>query len=129
MNKLHDIKPLITITDYSMFLLIVTILIGLILAFILFKKGYNYAISHCKIDCEKYFFMQYSKVDWGNPKKAAYDATYYGIRLARDKRRREIFKQLRVRLDRYKYKQNYAEVDRDTLNYYNLYKQVCDESI
>ncbi len=129
MDKLHDIKPLIAITDYSMFLLIVTILIGIVIAFILFKKGYNYAISHCKIDCEKYFFIQYSKVDWSNPKKAAYDATYYGMRLARDKRRREIFKQLRVRLDKYKYKQDYKEVDKDTLNYYNLYKQVCDESI
>ena len=129
MDKLHDIKPLIAITDYSMFMFIATVLVGIVIAFVLFKKSYKYAIAHCKISCEKYFFIQYSKVDWNNPKKAAYDATYYGLLLARDKRRREIFNQLRVRLDRYKYKQDYKEVDSETLNYYNLYKQVCDESI
>ena len=129
MDRLHDIKPLIPLTDYSMFLFIATVLIGIVIAFVLFKKSYKYAMAHCKISCEKYFFIQYSKVDWKNPKKAAYDATHYGMLLARDKRRREIFNQLRVRLDRYKYKQDYKEVDSETLNYYNLYKQVCDESI
>ena len=48
--------------------------------------------------------------------------------LARDKRRKELFMQLRERLDKYKYKQEYKKVDSETLNYYNLYKQVCDES-
>ena len=129
MDKLHDIKPLIALTDYSLFLFIVILIIAVLLGFILFKKSYKYATEHCKICCEKYFFVQYTKVDWNNPKKAAYDATYYGALLALDKRRKEIFNQLRVRLDRYKYKQDYGEVDRETLNYYNLYKQVCDESI
>ncbi len=129
MDKLHDIKPLIAITDYSMFLFVATILVGIVLAFILFKKSYKYASTHCKVCCEKYFFTQYSKIDWSNPKKAAYEATHYGMLLARDRRRKELFRQLRERLDKYKYKQDYNEVDKDTLNYFNLYKQVCDESI
>ena len=129
MNKLHDIKPLIELNDNSMLLLIATLIIGVIIGYALFKKSYKYATMRCKICCEKYFLIQYKKIDWDNPKKAAYDATYYGALLARDRRREEIFSQLRVRLDRYKYKQDYNEVDKETLNYFNLYKQVCDESI
>jgi hypothetical protein len=49
--------------------------------------------------------------------------------LAKDRRRKELFLQLRENLDKYKYAKKNQKVDKDTLNYYNLYKQVCDESL
>jgi len=129
MGDIKDIKPLIAVEDDSLFLLILTVAIGLVLAYFLFKKMYNIFKYRCKIDCEKYYYIQFSKIDWSNPKKAAYEATKYGQLLARDKRRKELFLQMRVELDKYKYKQDIKEVDKKTLNYYNLYKQVCDESL
>jgi len=127
--ELIDIKPLIEMSDYSLYIFIITLLIALFIGYKLYKKSYNFAQKRCKIDCMKYYFYKYKNVDWNNPKKAAYEATKYGMYLARDKRRRELFIQLRDRLDRYKYKQDYSEVDRETINYYNLYLQVCDESL
>ena len=102
---------------------------GLFLGYILFKKAKKYVKERCKIDCQKYYFYKLKQVDWSNPKKAAYDITRYGLFLAQDKRRKEIFSQLRKRLDRYKYRQDYDDVDKETINYYNLYVQVCDESL
>ncbi len=128
MDKIKDIKPLIEMSDYSLYIFIITLLLGLIIGYILLKKTYKFAKKRCKIDCMRYYFEQYKKIDWSNPKKAAYEATKYGMYLARDKRRKELFMQLRERLDKYKYKQEYKKVDSETLNYYNLYKQVCDES-
>jgi len=129
MEELKDIKPLTEISDYSLILFIITIIIALIIGYKLFKKAYSYASAKCKICCMKYYFEQYKKIDWNNPKKASYEATKYGMLLAQDKRRMEIFKQLRDRLDKYKYKKNIDKIDSETINYYNLYKQVCDESL
>ncbi len=128
-QDISDIKPIVEISDYSLIILIITILIALFLAYKLFKYSYNYAKRNCKIDCDKYYFYKYCQADWSNPKEAAYIATKYGAILAQDKRRKELFAQLRQRVDKYKYKVDVGKVDEETLNYYNLYKQVCDESL
>ncbi len=126
--QLRDIKPLIEFSDYSLWILLATLVAGFYIGYKLFKKVYKKVQKGCPQDCPKYYFEQLKRVDWSNPKKAAYDATKYGRLLARDKRRKEIFNQLRIRLDRYKYKNDIGDVDRETLNYFNLYLQVCDES-
>lgn len=130
MNEaLRDIKPFIELNDYSLYLFICTLIVATILAVYLFKKVYKYTKEHCHIHCERYYYNRFATIDWSRPKEAAYLATKYGLALAKDRRRRELFLQLRERLDRYKYIKDSAKVDKDTLNYYNLYKQVCDESL
>jgi len=126
---IRDIKPLIALHDLSLLIFVITILLGILIAFWLGRKAYKYARYSCKISCQKYFLVQFKNIDWQDPKRAAYEATKYGMYLARDKRQKEIFNQLRVRLDRYKYKQNISKVDEETMRYYNLYVQVCDESL
>ncbi|HGZ70961.1 MAG TPA: hypothetical protein ENK87_01035 [Nitratifractor sp.] len=128
-NTLRDIKPLISQSDYSLFLLAATVVFGLLLAFLLFRRVYAHTIKGCKINCEKYYFYKFSSINWENPKEASYLATRYGLILAKDRRRKELFLQLRENLDQYKYAKKKQKVDQDTLNYYNLYKQVCDESL
>ena len=128
-EKLIDIRPIIEISDYSLYLLIITILSALFISYKLFKLFYKIAKNNCKINCQKYYFIKFISIDWSNPKEAAYLATKYGEILAQDKRRRELFLQLKKHLDTYKYKKNVADIDEETLNYYNLYKQVCDESL
>jgi len=127
-EKLIDIKPLIDTEDYSLFIFVAIVIGSIILTFILLIKIYNIIKSRYKTYYHKYYFEQFKKIDWSNPKQAAYKATKYGMPLAQDKRQKEIFLQLRSRLDRYKYKKDIDTIDSETLNYYNLYKQVCDES-
>jgi len=129
MDMLRDIKPFIELSDYSLALFIATLFVGVFFAYIAFKKSYNIAKSNCKIDCQKYYLNRLKSVDWSLPKVAAYEATYYGRLLAQDKRRKELFLQMKSRLDKLKYAKDGAKVDADIMKYYNLYKQVCDESI
>ncbi len=129
MTTLHDIKPFIELSDNSFYLFLAATIIGLILGVIAFKSARGYALRKCKIDCEKYFFEKFKSIDWENPKKAAYEATFYGRLLAKDKRRKEIFLQLKKRLDELKYKKRSAKLNAEIMRYYNLYKQVCDESL
>ena len=128
-TTLRDIKPLIPMHDYSWILFIIALLLGGLLGYYLFKRVYKETLKRCKIDCEKYYFHQFSNIDWSNPKEAAYLATRYGLILAKDRRRKELFTQLRKSLEKYKYKRDSQTVDETTINYYNLYKQVCDESL
>jgi hypothetical protein len=128
-QELRDIKPLIELSDYSLYLLISAVVVGLIFAYKLFIYFYKYAKGSCKVNCNKYYFYMYCNLDWSKPKEAAYLATKYAAVLAIDKRRAELYEQLRVRLDRYKYTKNIDKIDSETMNYYNLYKQVCDESL
>ena len=128
-STLRDIKPLIPMHDYSLLFLIIALILGGILGYYLFKKVYIKTIEGCRVNCEKYYFYQFSNIDWSNPKEAAYLATRYGLVLAKDRRRKELFSQLRESLEKYKYRRNIDTVDETTLNYYNLYKQVCDESL
>ncbi len=128
-KALRDIKPFIPIEDYSWLLLIITVAVGVVIGYLLFKRVYKSTLKGCKIDCEKYYFYKFSNIDWSNPKKAAYLATRYGLVLAKDRRRKELFRQLREHLEQYKYKQEITKVDETTMSYYNLYKQVCDESL
>jgi hypothetical protein len=129
MDSLRDIKPFIELSDYSLYILIITILVGLLFGMLAFKKGCKSAKKNCKIDCQKYYLSRLKSVDWTLPKVAAYEATFYGRLLAQDKRRKELFLQMKSRLDKLKYAKDSAKVDSEIMRYYNLYKQVCDESI
>jgi len=129
MDMLKDIKPFIEVNDNSLTILAITIIIGLILAYFTFKKAYSAAKLNCKVDCQKYYLYRLKSVDWSLPKLAAYEATYYGRLLAQDKRRKELFLQMKSRLDTLKYSKEDIKVDAEIMKYYNLYKQVCDESI
>lgn len=128
-ETLRDIKPFIMPSDHSLYLFVTTLIVALLLALYLFKKAYTYAQRHCSIDCERYYYNRFIAIDWSKPKEASYLATRYGLALAKDRRRRELFYQLRERLDRYKYEKESTKVDEETIRYYNLYKQVCDESL
>jgi len=122
-----DIKGFIYTLDSSLILFIITILVGLYIGYFIFKKVYIYTKNNCKVNCDKYFFYKFSNIDWSNPKRAVYEATFYGRLLASNDRRKKIFLQLKKELDRYKYTKTIDRIDKELINLYNLYKQVCDE--
>ena len=128
-TQLKDIKPLLEIPDNSFYiywaLIIFVILLGLAILYFMGKKFWE----NRKINLAKGYVEQLKAIDWKDAKKSAYDATYYARLLATDERRKELFSQLEPLLEQYKYKKQVSEVDQDTLNRFNLYVQVADESI
>ena len=127
--QLKDIKPLIEIPDSSFYLYWGLIGAGAVLLlgvlFFVAKKLWE----NRKINKAKQYLAALKAIDWSNSKKAAYEATHYARLLATDDRRKELFAQLEPMLEKYKYKKVVDKVDRDTLNKFNLYVQVADESI
>ena len=128
-QQLKDIKPLLDIPDNSFYIywgvIIVTIVLVLAILFFVGKKFWE----NRKINLAKGYVEKLKAIDWKDPKQSAYNATYYARLLATDARRKELFSQLEPILEKFKYKKEVEEVDQDTLNRFNLYVQVADESI
>jgi len=128
-SQLKDIKPLLEIPDNSFYIywgeIILAIFLGLVIFYFIGKKMWEKR----KINLAKGYVEKLKAIDWKDPKKAAYDATHYARLLATDDRRKELFSQLEPLLEKFKYKKQVEDVDQDTLNRFNLYVQVADESI
>ena len=128
-QQLKDIKPLLEIPDNSFYLywglIVLAVLIVLVLVYFAVKKLWKQR----KINLAKGYLEKLKAIDWHDTKKSAYDATHYARLLATDERRKELFSQLEPLLEQYKYKKEVNEVDQDTLNRFNLYVQVTDESV
>jgi len=127
--QLKDIKPLLEIPDNSIYLywglIILAVLILLALAYFIGMKLWKQR----KINLAKGYLEKLKAIDWKDPKRSAYDATHYARLLATDERRKELFSQLEPLLEKFKYKKKVDEIDQDTLNRFNLYVQVADESV
>ncbi len=129
-DGLRDIKPLLEIPDssYYLFLMFVFLFIALLLMIIgfLVKKFWKKK----KVDMRQVYFKRLKSLDWRNTKQSAYEATELGrILTLDDERGREIYEQLVLRLEAYKYKKEVPSLDEETLLQYNLLVHIIDESI
>jgi hypothetical protein len=127
--QLKDIKPLLEIPDSSIYIYWGLIGTGVILLLAILFFVAKRLWENRKVNKAKQYLAALKSIDWSNSKKAAYEATHYARLLATDKRRKELFSQLEPMLEKYKYKKVVDKVDQDTLNKFNLYVQVADESI
>jgi len=128
-SQLKDIKPLLEIPDNSYYIYWGLIAFGtLLLLGILFFVAKR-LWDNRKVNLAKGYLAKLKAIDWKDAKHAAYEATHYARLLATDERRKELFSQLEPMLEKYKYKKEVDEVDHDTLNKFNLYVQVADESV
>ncbi len=127
--QLKDIKPLLEIPDYSFYLYWGLIVLGVILLLVLLYFVIKKLWRQRKVNLAKGYLEKLKTIDWEDTKQSAYEATHYARLLATDERRKELFSQLEPLLEQYKYKKEVDEVDQDTLNRFNLYVQVADESV
>jgi hypothetical protein len=128
-EQLRDIKPLLEIPDSSYYiywgLIIFAVFLAVAILFFVAKKLWE----NRKVNLAKGYLEAIKKIDWEDTKKSAYEATHYARLLATDERRKELFSQLEPMLEQYKYKKEVEVVDQDTINQFNLYVQVADESV
>ncbi len=126
---IKDIKPPVEIPDISRWLywgvIVLGVLVIVVALFFLVRK----ILSLREENRQKRYLEALHRVEWSDPKKAAYTITHYGRLLATDDRRRELFSQLLPLLERYKYRKEVAQVDEETKRRFELYRQVCDESV
>ncbi len=128
-EKLRDIKPLVEIPDSSYYVYYGLIALGVLLVVALLYLVGIYLWRLRKENLAKRYLEALKAIDWRDSKASAYAATKYGRLLATDTRRKELFSQLEALLQRYKYKKEVDPVDEETKRMFDLYVQVCDESI
>jgi hypothetical protein len=123
---LNDIAPLIEIRDYSLYyfiaVVVITVAVSLALFLVLLKQ-----IRKQKLNIRKERFNALSRIDFSNPKRAAYAISEQGRVFASDNERTaKAFHNLFERLEPYKYAQSVEMIDEETLGYYRLYLEIID---
>jgi len=124
---LHDIKPLMEVSDYSFtFLSIISGIAVLLLSGALYLL-YRYIRSRKRVNLRKVHYEALEMVDFSDPKHAAYAVTLHGRAFADDSERlREAYNNLVDRLERYKYRKSVEPIDDESRNYYKIYLEMID---
>ena len=125
--QLHNIKPIVEVDEYSFYYLLgfsalaLLLLAGLIYLFVKWYKTKN------RYNKRKDYLKKLKKLDLKDAKKSAYAITFYGGVFKDDSpRHTEMFKNLTKRLEKYKYKKDVEKLDKETLGYIELYKEMID---
>jgi len=124
---LHDIKPLVEIHEYSLYYFSALVLLGiLVLAGIIYlivkffqaRNAFNIRKEHLKL---------LNKVDFSDPKRSAYDLTFYGATFEHDTpRHHEMYEEMLGKLEAYKYKKNVSKIEGEVREYVDLYRGMID---
>jgi len=130
-EQLRDIKPLVEITDSSIYVYWGVIILGIaiiaIAVYIIIRR--LKLIKQEKINRAAYYLKEFNKIDWQDSKESAYRATHYGLLLATDTRREALYSRLLPLLEQYKYRKDVDGIDYETNHQFSLYRQVCNESV
>ncbi len=123
---LHDIKPLVEVPDNSLVVLITVVIISLVLLGLLAMWILSLYKETKEQKLRKSYLEKIHNIDTSNAKEAAYEMSYYGQRLAKEKNEIDMLESLEIRLSEYKYKKDVNELDEETLSYYKLFLEVLD---
>ncbi|RXK11498.1 hypothetical protein CP965_13775 [Halarcobacter mediterraneus] len=108
--KIHDIKGLVEIPDFSiclyMLLWILASLLFLAFIYLVYKL-----IKNRKKNYRKEYYKNLKEIDFSNTKQSAYKITRYSRLLAQSLREKKLMEELLEALERYKYKKNVEQFD------------------
>jgi len=124
---LHDIKPLIEIHDYTPYYLAAAaaavFALLLLVGYLLYKRLRSGGGEKRRRERLKAL----KRIDFGDPKAAAYAITEQGRYFAGDSPRlEEAFLNLSRRLEPYKYRKEVPPIDENTLAYFRIYLGMID---
>lgn len=125
--KLHDIKPLLEVQEYSLYYLILSVVFGVVVVFGTVFLLWRWWKSRSKENIRLDHFKILEGLDLDNAKESAYALTHYGATFRDDSSRHsEMYKNLVTRLQKYKYKKDVEPFDKEVLGYIELYKGMID---
>ncbi|MEN8146442.1 MAG: hypothetical protein ABFR02_02345 [Campylobacterota bacterium] len=124
---LHDIKPLMEVPDSSLTIFSVLVLITALLLLGGLYLLFRFLQSQKTVNHRKIHYKALKKVDFRDPKQAAYAITEYGRIFADDSERlSEAYNNLVARLEEYKYKKVVETIDDESRSYYKIYLGMID---
>lgn len=122
--KIHGIKSLSQIPDYSFYIFIFLI----ILALVILVSFFYFIYKHFKNkDCErKRSFELLKKMDFNNPKQNAYFITHHARILANTQREKKLLNELIEELSSYKYKKDVDVMKEHTQHMFKIFMESVD---
>ena len=124
---LHDIKPLVEVPDYSLYMFIGVLLLALAVIAVVLYFVWKTIDERNRVNERKLGFEALKEIDFGDAKSAAYAISRHGRLFAEDSpRHTQIFASLSERLEAYKYKKEVGEIDDEALGYYRNYLEMID---
>lgn len=110
--KIHDIKSLVEIPDFSIYIYILLISVALFLVLLVLFLIYK-IIKNRKKDFRKEYYKILEEIDFQDSKQCAYTITKYTRLLAVSQREKKLAEELIDELEQYKYKKDVKEIDED----------------
>jgi hypothetical protein len=121
---IRDIKPLVEIEDYSIYLFYGFSLLGFIVFLSIAYFLFRYIKSKKSQSKREKYIEIISNIDFSNPKESAYKLTEYGRVLATDKRSSDIYREFIEKLEAYKYKKSVPDIDDEIKRHHRLFLEV-----
>jgi len=124
---IHDIKPLVDIPEYSLYLAIgiATIIVFLLISLLYFI--YKWFKNRNKFNLRKEHYKSLHELDLNDTKNAAYQISSYGYIFKDDSpRHTEMYDNLTQRLENYKYRKSVKAFDEEVKGYIELYRGMID---
>ena len=125
LDKLKALKSLAEIEDSSLYLLIFTLIIGILILIGIVYLIYKIYKKRQKRDKRIYYLHKIEKIDIKNPKKAAYIITKYARLLVEDEKQERILEKLVENLEIYKYTNHPPEFSKESKQLLNLFIEVA----
>ena len=125
--KLHDIKPLIEIQEYSFYYFLGAVFIGVVLVTLLGYLTYKWLKNRNRYNKRADHSQKLREIRFENPKKDAYDITFYGLTFRDDTpRHKKAYEALVHSLEVYKYKKDVPPFSDETKHLFDIYLGLID---
>ena len=108
--KIHDIKNLVDIPDYSLYIYMFLWIIGIVIIFIILFILIRFFVTRKK-NKKKEYYKILKNIDLSDPKKAAYEITKYARLISQSNREKKLSNELIDELESYKYKKDVKPLD------------------
>jgi len=126
MIKIHDIKPIVEIPDFSVYLYYGLVFLACVVICFLIYGVYRFFKPKIKTQ-EMYWYEELQNLDFNNIKQTAYDISKYGRYLAKEERQIRLIDELTADLSSYKYKKDIpVKLTQEIKTKFNIFMDTLD---
>ncbi len=123
--KIHDIKDIVEIPDYSIFMFYSLIFLGLLILLLIILFIIRY-FKNKKPNMRKEYFQILKDIDYSQSKSSAYTISRYIRLLAKNERENILADELIELLQEYKYKKDVKQIDDNIKAKLSIFMDVVD---
>lgn len=124
---IHDIKPLLEVHEYSLYYFTAIVIVATLLLLGVLYLIYRWYKNKNRFNIREQHYKLLNNIDYSDPKKAAYDITFYGATFKDDSERHlRAYENMLEKLEKYKYKKEVEPFDDETHHYIELFKGLID---